>query len=327
MIMSANRFGRAAAAVPVLLVLALATACSSSASPSGASGNKPEKANLVVGAVPAESNGALYIAQERGFFAAHGLHVKIETITSTADIVPDMLHGSIDVAAGQVPGFISAQVAGVGSFRVLANGFSLGPGVNELVALKSSGLTSAGQLAGKKIAVNALEGNGPLLTDAALAKYGIAPSRVTLVALPFPAMAAALAAHRVNAAYMTEPYVTEAEQQDGAAVLADLDQGTTKNILITAYTVTTAWAQKYPRTAAAFTAAIVEASKIADTNRAALNHALVLNLHISAQIASAMALGTYPTAVSQAQLQQVANLMLRFGELKKEFDATVLTKS
>jgi NitT/TauT family transport system substrate-binding protein len=326
--MSAGRFGRiAAAAVPVILVLSLATACSSSASPSGASGGKPEKPNLVVGAVPAESNAALYIAQERGFFAAHGLHVKIETITSTADIVPDMLHGSIDVAAGQVPGFISAQAAGVGSFRVLANGFALKPGVNELLALKSSGLTSPSQLSGKKIAVNALVGNGPLLTDAVLAKYGVRPSQVTLVALPFPAMAAALAAHRVNAVYMTEPYVTEAEQQVGAAVLADTDQGTAKNILITAYTVTAAWAQKYPRTAAAYTAAIVEASKIADTNRAALNHALVVSLHVSPQIASEIATGTFPTAVSSAQLQQVANLMLRFGELKKAFDATVLTKS
>jgi NitT/TauT family transport system substrate-binding protein len=326
--MSAVTFCRVMAAVTAgSLVLALATACSSSASLSGASGGKPEKANLVVGAVPAESNAALFIAQERGIFAAHGLHVKIEDIASTSDIVPDMLHGSVDVAAGQVPGFIAAQAAGVGSFRVLANGFSLGPRVNEILALKSSGLTNAGQLKGKKIAVNALAGNGPLLTDSVLAQYGVAPGQVTLVALPFPAMAAALAAHRVDAVYMTEPYVTEAQQQVGAAVLADTDQGAARNILIAAYTVTTAWAQKYPRTAAAFTAAIVAASKIADTNRAALNHALVLSLHISPQVASALATGTFPTAVSPAALQQVASLMLRFGELKKAFDASALTKS
>ena len=84
--MSAVTFRRVMAAVTAgSLVLALATACSSSASLSGASGGKPEKANLVVGAVPAESNAALFIAQERGIFAAHGLHVKIEDIASTSD--------------------------------------------------------------------------------------------------------------------------------------------------------------------------------------------------------------------------------------------------
>lgn len=126
-----------------LLVLALVTACSNSATPSGTSAGQPEQTNLVVGAVPAQSNAGLFIAQERGIFAAHGLRVKVEDIASTSDIVPDMLHGSIDVAAGQVPGFIAAQAAGVGSFRVLANGFSLGPRVKLGKAFDAAALTKS----------------------------------------------------------------------------------------------------------------------------------------------------------------------------------------
>src|SRR5271155_4813582 len=129
----------AAVAVLGVLPLALAAACGGGSSPSGTSGASAlEKTNLVVGAVPAETSTALYIAQERGIFAAHGLHVKIETIVTTDDVVPDLLHGDLDVASGQVTTFIAAQAQGLGPFRVLASGLEMGPGVDEMVALRSS---------------------------------------------------------------------------------------------------------------------------------------------------------------------------------------------
>src|SRR6516225_2024534 len=128
-----------ATAVLGILPLALASACGSSNSPAapGGGSSKLEKTNLIVGAVPAETAAALYIAEERGIFAAHGLHVTVMPITSTLAIVPDMVHGSIDIASGQIPSFISAEAQGVGSLHLLASGLTLAPGVNEIVALKS----------------------------------------------------------------------------------------------------------------------------------------------------------------------------------------------
>lgn len=308
-----------------ILPLALAAACGGS-SPSASSGSGLEKTNLVVGAVPAETSTALYIAQERGIFAAHGLHVKIETIVSTDDVVPDLLHGDLDVASGQVTSFIAAQAQGLGPFRVLASGLEMGPGVDEMVALRSSRIDNAGQLTGKAIAENAPSGNGELLTDALLTDYNVRLTRVTLKVIPFASMSAALAAHRVDAAYCSEPYCTEMQQKDGATVVGDLDQGQAQSLLIGGYTVTASWLKKYPHTAAAFAASIAEASEVADTNLAAAQHALIANLHINPQVADVMATGTFPTSVDPVKLQQVADLMLRFGELKQGFDATTLTE-
>jgi NitT/TauT family transport system substrate-binding protein len=315
----------AATAVLSLLPLALVAACGG-ASPSATSGSGAlEKTNLVVGAVPAETSTAVYIAQERGIFAAHGLHVKIETIVSTDDVVPDLLHGDLDVASGQVTSFIAAQAQGLGPFRVLASGLEMGPGVDEMVALRTSRIDNAGQLPGKTIAENAPSGNGELLTDALLTDYNVRLSRVTLKVVPFASMSAALAAHRVDAAYCSEPYCTEMQQEDGATVVGDLDQGQAQSLLIGGYTVTASWLKKYPHTAAAFAASIAEASEVADTNLAAAQHALIVNLHINPQVADLMATGTFPTSVDPVKLQQVADLMLRFGELKQRFDATTLT--
>jgi NitT/TauT family transport system substrate-binding protein len=308
-----------------ILPLALAVAACSSSSSAGATSSGLEKTDLVVGAVPAETSTALYVAQERGIFAQHGLHVKIETIVSTDDVVPDLLHGSLDVASGQVTSFISAQAGGLGPFRVLASGLEMGPGVDEMVALKSSGIKDGAGLAGKSIAENAPTGNGVLLTDALLSVYNVKPADVAMKVIPFASMAAALAAHRVDAAYCSEPYCTEMQQKLGAVVVGDLDQGQASGLLIGGYTVTTAWLKKYPRTAAAFAAAINQASKIADTNLAAAQHADMLNLHLTPQVADVMATGTFPTTVDAVKLQQVADLMLRYGELKKTFSASSLT--
>lgn len=311
-------------AILSVLIMTLATACGGSSTSKALTTTKLEKADVIVGQVPAEANAALYVAQSRGLFAKHGLHVTMQSIQSTSTIIPALLHGSMDIGAGQLSTFIGAQASGVGQFRVLASGLELGPNVNELMALKSSGIANAGDLKGKTIAVNATAGNGVLLTDAALSTYNIQPSQVTLVPMAFSDMAAALQAHRVAAAYATEPYVTEMEQQAGASVVADLDQGVAQNYMISGFTVTTAWAAKYPNTAAAFAAAINQASSLIDANPATAQTAFETYLKVSPSVAQAMAVGTFPTNVSTAKLQQIANLMLKYKELTSSFDAAAL---
>jgi NitT/TauT family transport system substrate-binding protein len=230
----------------------------------------------------------------------------------------------MDIGAGQVTTFIGAQASGLGPFRVLASGLELGPNVNEIVTLKSSGISNPGDLKGKTIAVNAPVGNGVLLTDAALSAYNVQPSQVKLAPMAFSDMAAALQAHRVAAAYSTQPYVTEMKQRLGATVVADLDQGAAQNYMISGYTVTTAWADKYPHTAAAFAAAISQASALIDRDPATAQKALETYLKVSPDVADVMAIGKFPTSVSTAKLQQLAHLMLEFKELKSSFNAAVL---
>jgi NitT/TauT family transport system substrate-binding protein len=248
-------------------------ACSPSSSSTASI--KPEKADITVGATPAEGNVALYLALSRGIFAAHGLHVKIVIVQSTPVLVPSMESGRIDVAAGQIAGLLAAQTQGR-AFKVLAAGLELKPGVNEIVTLKSSGITSLAGLKGKTILVNAPIGDGPLLTDSALATVGIKPAQVRYVTVAFPA------------------------------------------------TATATWAKKYPRTAAAFSASIVAASRLADANPALVRKTVEASLAMPAQVTSAMPIGTFPAEVTAAKLRQVETLMLRSGQLTRPVDVTSL---
>jgi NitT/TauT family transport system substrate-binding protein len=312
----ANRF--TAAAVSGLLALTLVSGCGAATSQTSAvSVSSLEKTDLVVGAVPAEVSTSLYLAQERGIFAAHGLHVTIKPIISTSDAVPQLVDGTFDVEVGQVTTYIAAQAEGLGQFRVIAAGLELGANVDQLVALNPQ-ISNAGDLVGKVIAVNAATGNGVLLTDNVLAAYGITPGQVTDKVVPFAKMGAALSAQKVDAAYCAQPYCVEMEEQIGATEVADLDQGAVEGLLIGGYTVTAAWLKKYPRTAAAFTASIDEACGIADTNFSAVQQALESSLAVNVAVASTMPTGYFPIGVPTNGLSQVASLMQQYGELRPD---------
>jgi NitT/TauT family transport system substrate-binding protein len=315
---------RVRAAVTGLVVLLLAAACGSSGSSATSGGSKLEKTNLVVGVVPAGGAAALYIAEERGLFAKQGLHVKLVETVSNAALIPNMLHGTVDVDFGGWTPFILAEVAGVAKLHVLANGFAGGPGVDEVMTMPHSGITTPAQLKGKTIAVNVLNDIPSILTDSVLAEYGIGPHQVTYVPVPFPLMISALAAHRVNAAYVPEPFVTAAEAKLGAVKLIDISRGATQDFPLEGFAVTQQWYQRYPKTAAAFTRAIDEANAIASTNRPAIEKAEVAATHIPAQTAAVMATGTFPTSITASELNRVVDLMRTYGLLSKPFNVETL---
>src|SRR5215469_15185451 len=230
---------------------------------------------------PPRPTRGLYIAQAKGLFTKVGLHVTIKPVVSAQAVIPSMLHGSVDVDGGGYVTYILAQAKGIAKIRILAAGFALGPHVTEIVALPRANIQSPADLRGKTIAVNQLGGLASDLTYTALAPYGITPGQVHLVAMPFPAMPGALAAGKIDAAYETEPFVTEAVKKYGVQAVADLDGGATQDFPLTGYAVLASWAARYPRTAAAFTKAIEQGNAIAATNLAVLQQVLSASLHLS----------------------------------------------
>ena len=251
--------------------------------------------------------------------------MRIVNAGSDTGVTTGLLNGSIDVLNGTYAGFIEAQVHAAGRFHILADGYAGAPSVNEVVVLPWSGITSPKQLIGRTIAVDALDSIAALLVSSALESQGVPPSQVHLVAMPFPAMAAALKAHRIDAAYLPEPYLSEAEIQIGGEELIDVNQGATQNFPIDGYLATVGWCQRYPKTAAAVAQAIDRGQAIADVNRPIVESVLHTYTTISRQTSAIMALGDFPTRVSEVDLQRVPDLMQSFGQLKQRFSIASMT--
>jgi len=210
--------------------------------------------------------------------------------------------------------------------HALAAGNAGGPGVQEIAAPPGSGIRTVKQLAGKTIAVNALAGLTVLLIGNALAANEMNPSQVHYVAVPFPAMPAALSAHRVDAAFLVEPYLTEAETRSGVVPLFDLDQGATEDFPLTGYVATRAWMARYPKTAAAFTRALERGQQVTAASRPAVEKALAGYTTISKQTAATMATGSFPLSVSAVALGRVADLMQTEHALPQSVNVTTLAR-
>jgi len=290
-----------------------------------ASSGGPEKPDLVVGAVPAADSVGLYIAQQKGLFAAQGLHVKIIPVTSSATAISDQLAGRYDVTIGNYVSYILADAVGGASLHILAEASLMQPRVQEVLTMPGSPIKSVTELKGKKVGVNVLDNIGTLLVSSVLADNAMSASDVHFVAIPFPKMAAALQAHQVDAAWLPEPFISAAQAAIGAQELFDADRGATQNLPIAGYVATQQWAKSYPRTAAAFVRAITAAQEIADTDRAAVEQALIAYTGVSQMIAAVMAIDTYPQRVDTIRIQRVADAMLRFGLLTHPFDVTQMT--
>jgi NitT/TauT family transport system substrate-binding protein len=313
-----------AAPLTAAVIIVLAAGCSSgsgsTASPSGL-----EKPDITVAALPAADLAGLYIAQDDGFFAQQGLHVKIIKIASSAAVITDQLKGEVDITAGSYVAYITAQAAGA-KFRILAEASDLRPHTRVLVIPTSSPVRTVNDLIGKKIGLNGTNSIGTLLISALLAEHGISPAKVTFVtdAKGFPAMPTQLQDGAWAAAFLAEPYVTVAGEDYGERELADLDQGATVNFPIDGYMATQAWAQKYPETAAAFVRAIEEGQALADSNRAAVEAAMGESDGLPHQVTALMALPDFPVGpVDARRIQRTAEAMLQFGLLGQQYATEV----
>jgi NitT/TauT family transport system substrate-binding protein len=320
---------RVASAVAVA-IMCLAAGCDTGGGSAGnAATTALEEPNITIAAVPSVDLAGFYIAEDDGFFKQQGLNVKLVPVASSKAIIAGQLAGKIDICAGAYMPYISAEAAGA-KFRILAEGSVMAPGTRVLLVPSNSHLTSIDQLVGKKIGLNASGSIGALLISALLEENGISPHSVTFITDPtgFPTIAKELHEGAWQAAFFAEPYATKAQEQYGDTVLADLDQGAAASLPISGYMVTQAWAQRNPRTAAAFTRAIEAAQTLADTDQTAVRTAMSESDNLSGLVTDVMAVPNFPTGkVDVTRIQDEALAMVQFGMIKSQYDAEIKSGS
>jgi NitT/TauT family transport system substrate-binding protein len=304
----------------------LAAGCSGGGGSSAAPGGL-EKTTLRVAAVPAVDSAALYIAQQRGLFTAEGLRVTILKATSGKTIISSQLAGEFDVTSGNYVSYILAnadpKAAGLSKpadFRVLSPGSIMESNNQDIMVPSGSGIRTVSDLRNKTVAVNVTDNIGQLLVTSILSDNAVPASSVRFVPIQFPDMAKALQDHQVDAAWESEPFITEGEEDVGAIPLADSNEGTSENLPIAGYMVTATWLKKYPNTAAAFRRALLKAQTIATNDPAAVQHGMEAFAGVPAKTAAIEALPQFPTKMSAALLGRLASLMLHFNMIDQTYD-------
>jgi NitT/TauT family transport system substrate-binding protein len=282
-----------------------------------------------VAVVPSVDSAGFFVALHQGLFAKQGLTINYSPSVSSDVSIDQQLAGKFDITGGNYVSYIQHYVQDHQPLEIIAEGSVMQQGTQAIYTMPGSKIKTLSELKGHVLGINAPLNINYLLAASVLTENGIKLTQVRFPAapIPFPVMAAQLAAGKIDAAAMPEPFATSAEQQYGAVELTDLNQGATEQFPIQGYVVTKAWAQQNPGTLKAFDTALAQGQEIADTSRSSVEQAMEAlsgpqNGEIPPLVASVMAVNIYPTAIDKVRIQRVADVMYQFGLLHARFNVT-----
>ena len=245
----------AAVALASVLGLSALAACSSGpAKGADDSGLTPLK--IIVAPVHFEP---AYIADRMGFFEEQGLDVTVQPGADAQANFAQALSGDVDIVTTSWTVMATSNAEGVPVTAVASNGYisaeSKGSGV---LVRPDSGISSIADLAGKTIGVQGVRSGSDLAVLLAAEDAGIDPDSLTQVALPFPAMQAALESGQVDAVMAVDPFFSQIAAA-GMDNLGNMQAQFTPDVPSTVWATTDNWLAENSETAEKFAAAMEEA--------------------------------------------------------------------
>lgn len=157
---------------------------------------EPVKLTVGLGYIPSVQFAPFYLAQQAGYYAEAGLEVEFQN-----KIDPDLItlvgQGAIDVGLGDGTSVIPAVSQGI-PIRYVATIYGQFP--NIVFAKASSGITTAADLAGRKVGTPGRYGSGWIMLQALLGSAGLTSEDVEIVEYPDFTQRAAVAQGAVDAA-------------------------------------------------------------------------------------------------------------------------------
>jgi NitT/TauT family transport system substrate-binding protein len=317
-------------APPLAIALIALSGCGSLAATAGStSPNGLQKTTLNVAVVPAVDSAGFFVALHEGLFAKEGLTIHYTPAVSSDEVIDQQIAGQYDITGGNYVSYIQHYVDDHQPLEIIAEGSVMQQGTQAIYTMPNSKIKTLSDLKGQVLGINAPLNINYLLAASVLTENGIPLNQVRFPTqpIPFPNMAAELAAGKIDAAAMPEPFATAAEQQYGAVELSDLNQGATEQFPIQGYVVTKSWAEQNPGTLKAFITALAQGQELADSSRHAIEQAMESlngpqNGEIPPIVAAVMAVNIYPTSIDKVRIQRVADVMYQFGLLHARFNVT-----
>ncbi|MFC4002110.1 ABC transporter substrate-binding protein [Prauserella oleivorans] len=279
-----------------------------------------EKSKITVSVMPTIDLAPLHLANRNGYFEDEGLTVETVNAPNGQASLTKLINGEVDIAYGSYTAFFIAQSKGAADFKFVSDASSAGPKSTMIVTKADSPIKNVQDLAGKRIAVTSENTTSDVLTKSLMKTNGVDFSDVEWVFLPFPDMPNALQRGNIDAAFMTEPFITSAAKTVGAVPMFDTATGPTKDFPTAGYASQAKFAQENPKVVAAFQRAMDRATRESE-DRSKIEPLMVEFAKVDKEIAAMTELLTFQSKLDASRLQRVADLLLEFGGLPKRMDA------
>jgi NitT/TauT family transport system substrate-binding protein len=280
---------------------------------------------LRVATTPIDIGGQVLWAKEEGFLKKAGVDAEVSLINNGAAIAAAVASGAVDIGQANLVSLATAHERGLPFVLIAPGGFytSTEP-TTALVVAKSSPVKSAKDLNGKTIAVSGIKNITQVGASAWLDQNGADYNTVRWIELPFPQMAPALAAGRVDAAVIAEPELSAATGAE-ARLLAPVYTSVAKEFLIGAWFARADWVKAHPDAVKRFAAAIAETSRWANAHHP--ESAKILEKYTKQPISPNIRRVRWAERLDAAQVQPLIDASAKYKVLKAPFPAAELIAS
>ena len=258
---------------------------------------------------------SVFWARDKGIFAANGLEVELVRTQGGSAGLAAIIGGSADAAFTNAFSTIIAYNQGF-PISWIATAYNTTeaplPEPNAIMARAGTGIESPEDLVGKRIGVNELGGVNQIVTSVWLRKFGIDPTDVNFVALPFGELVPSVVSGRLDAAQV--PRSMAAGAGDDAVLLGDPYRDGTGKVVFAGYVVNNDWLEENPDAARAFLASLDQANQeaLATDERFEV---MAANCPVPANVLANQAEQEYLAPVNFELMNKIASILVDEGIL------------
>lgn len=206
---------------------------------------------LRIATIPLENSAQVFYAKDLGLFAKAGLNVELQSMQSGSAVAAAVTSNAVDIGFASLVPLAVAHTKNI-PFVIIA------PGVlwtdagrnNGLYVPAGSSIHSGSDLNGKILGTAGLGTLTEFAARAWVQQHGGDASTIKFVEIPYSTMPAALAAGRIDAALVNEPYLGAVRK--GNRLLGYPYDAVAKEFLIAAWFSTAQWAKDHPDAVARF---------------------------------------------------------------------------
>jgi NitT/TauT family transport system substrate-binding protein len=266
---------------------------------------------LRIETIPFDAGSEAFYAKDMGFFTKAGLDVTVTPVGNGPAIASAVASGAIDIGFSNALSIETAYKRGLPFvFVAPAAMYASAAPTSVLMVPKDSPIKTARDLNGKTLAVNGLKNIAQYAPSLWIEQNGGDPSTVKFVEIGPTEIPQALAEHRVDAAFVAEPQITEA--RSSSRILAKAYDAVGEGWMIAGYFTTRDWADQHPDLLRRFDQAMREAAAWADANPDKSADILAKYTKLDPSVVRASVRAKFGDTLSAATIQPTIDLAAHF---------------
>lgn len=275
-----------------------------------------------LGTSPDDGVISVLYAQHMGYFRDAGIEVDVQKLNSGSAVAAAVAGRAIDIGRSSVLPLINGHAHGLPFVLVAASATHVpGSPDSSMLVLNDSPIHTARDLSGKTVAVAGLFDVSWLSTKVWIDVNGGDSTTVSLIEIPNTTMLDALLAHRVDAATLSEPYMSLDLRSGKTRALGDTIAAISEHVDEAAWFSTTGYVQTHREEVLRFRSIVARAATYTNTHHAETVDLLAAFTGIDPATIAGVPRSTIALSLDPADIQPMVDAAAKYKVIATRFPA------